>query len=222
MYQIVLIRHGQSEWNKQNLFTGWVDVDLSEQGVDEAITAGKVLKERGYEFTHAYSSMLKRANRTLDLVLENLGQVGLATTKHWRLNERHYGALQGLNKQETREKHGDEQVKIWRRSFTTKPPQADAQDVPTGYEGLDVYPRGESLSDTCERVTPYWENEIAAKVKSGEKIIITAHGNSLRALIKHLENISTDEIVKLEIPTGKPILIKLDKDLNFIERTPIE
>ncbi len=216
MYNLILIRHGQSEWNKKGLFTGWEDVPLSEKGIIEARDAGLLLKD--FKLTKAYTSMLRRAIHTCWLVLEEANQMNIPVKKDWQLNERHYGALQGKNKQEMRELHGDEQVHIWRRSFTTKPPQSEAKEVPYLYKGLDSFPTGESLNDTCKRVAPYWEDTISKDVLSGEQVLIAAHGNSLRALIKHLEKISDDEIVKLEIPTGKPILIKLDKDLNFISR----
>ncbi|MCB9093156.1 MAG: 2,3-bisphosphoglycerate-dependent phosphoglycerate mutase [Halobacteriovoraceae bacterium] len=220
--EIVVIRHGQSEWNKINQFTGWVDVELSEQGIEEAIQAGKILKTHNYHFTMAFTSVLKRANETLRIVLEQIGQNNLPVIRDWRLNERHYGDLQGKNKQQMRDEYGDEQVHIWRRSYNTKPPKSAEQPVPEGYDGLESYPQGESLEDTVFRVQPYWENVIKPKVKSGEKIIISAHGNSLRALIKLVEGISDDEIVKLEIPTGKPIKITFDENMNFISRDYIE
>ncbi len=222
MYELVLIRHGQSEWNKQNLFTGWVDVPLSEQGISEAVEAGQILKKNNYKFTFAYTSQLMRAIKTLWLTLEELGQMNIPVVKNWQLNERHYGGLQGKNKKETAEEFGEEQVKIWRRSFSTPPPVSDQEEVPAEYKGLEVVPRGESLELTCKRVIPYWDNEIKNRVKAGEKIIIAAHGNSLRALIKHLEGISDDEILKLEIPTGKPISMKLDENFNFISREYIQ
>jgi len=220
MYEIILIRHGQSEWNKQGLFTGWTDVALSEQGRQEAIAAGEALKN--YPLTLAYTSLLKRAIGTLWLALKHADQMNIPVIKDWHLNERHYGSLQGKNKEEMRKVHGKEQVHIWRRSFDTKPPQSDKLAAPAVYKGLENYPCGESLSDTCERVIPYWENEISQKVKSGEKIIIAAHGNSLRALIMHIEKISKDEIVKLEIPTGKLIKVTFDKEFNFMNRSYIE
>ncbi len=222
MYELVLIRHGQSEWNKQNLFTGWVDVPLSEQGLSEAKQAGEILKKNNYEFTFAYTSQLKRAIKTLWLTLEESDQMNIPVIKNWQLNERHYGGLQGKNKKETADEFGEEQVKIWRRSFSTPPPESEPEDVPAEYKGLEVVPRGESLELTCKRVIPYWDNEIKARVQSGEKIIIAAHGNSLRALIKHLEGISDDDILKLEIPTGKPISLKLDENFNFISREFIQ
>lgn len=218
MYQLILIRHGQSEWNKKKLFTGWYDAELSEQGRAEAIAAGERIKSLGLEFTFGYTSMLKRAIGTLWLALKHCDQMNIPIEKSWRLNERHYGALQGQNKDEARAKHGDEQVHIWRRSYDTPPPQSEPAEVPKLYKGLEKYPQGESLKMTYERVVPYWNSDIKPQVLSGEKIIIAAHGNSLRALIKHLEGISDDEIVKLEIPTGKPIKIELDKDLKFISR----
>ncbi len=220
MYEVILIRHGQSEWNKLGLFTGWTDVALSDQGRQEAMEAGELLKN--YPLTLAYTSLLKRAIGTLWLALKHADKMSLPVIKDWHLNERHYGALQGKNKEEMRKVHGKEQVHTWRRSFDIRPPQSENQPVPPEYKGLSQYPTGESLSDTCERVIPYWENEISQKVKSGERVIIAAHGNSLRALIMHIEKIPRDEIVKLEIPTGRPIKITLDKDFNFTNRSFIQ
>ncbi len=216
MYELILVRHGQSEWNKLGLFTGWTDVSLSEQGIKEAKDAGTKLKN--HKFSFAYTSMLKRAIHTCWLLLENADQMNIPVLKDWRLNERHYGSLQGKNKEEMRELHGKEQVHTWRRSFSTKPPQSEIQEVPTLYKGLNTYPTGESLENTCQRVIPFWEDEISKKVLMGESVLIAAHGNSLRALIKHLENISNDDINQLEIPTGRPIKITLNKELNFISR----
>ncbi len=196
MSKLVIIRHGQSEWNKANIFTGWVDVDLSEQGVKEANQAAELLKD--FKFDEAYTSVLKRANRTLDIILDKIGQSDIPTTKNKNLNERMYGDLQGKNKDQAREEFGDEQVHIWRRSFDTPPPG------------------GESLKDTLERVTPYFEEEIEPKLRAGENIIIAAHGNSLRALIMKLENIAPENIVSVEIPTGVPKVYELDKDLNVL------
>ena len=197
MAKLVIVRHGQSQWNLENRFTGWVDVDLSDKGVEEANAAGEKLK--GYTFDAAFSSVLKRANRTLDIILENIGQFNLQVEKNQALNERHYGDLQGKNKQEMREEYGDEQVHIWRRSYDVAPPN------------------GESLKDTKDRVLPYYEEKIEPLLKQGKTIIISAHGNSLRALIMHLENLTPDEILQKEIPTGSPILYDLDENLNIIE-----
>jgi 2,3-bisphosphoglycerate-dependent phosphoglycerate mutase len=223
MYELVLIRHGQSLWNKQNLFTGWEDVELSELGIDEAVSAGQILKKNHSDFDYSYCSMLKRSIKTLWLCLENLDLMNLPNEKSWRLNERHYGDLQGKNKDQARAKFGEEQVKIWRRSYSTKPPQSDPREVPRFYDGLESYPRGESLEDTYNRVVPFWKNDISTRFlqKKAKKILIVAHGNSLRALIKHLENISEEQIVELEIPTGRPISIKLNENLGFIERNYI-
>lgn len=197
MAKLVIVRHGQSQWNLENRFTGWVDVDLSDKGVEEANAAGEKLK--GYTFDAAFSSVLKRANRTLDIILENIGHFNLQVEKNQALNERHYGDLQGKNKQEMREEYGDEQVHIWRRSYDVAPPN------------------GESLKDTKDRVLPYYEEKIEPLLKQGKTIIISAHGNSLRALIMHLENLTPDEILQKEIPTGSPILYDLDENLNIIE-----
>jgi len=196
MATLVLVRHGQSVWNKENKFTGWVDVDLSEKGVEEAEKAGELLTD--YKFDEAYTSVLKRANRTLDIVLKKIGQEDIPITKDQALNERMYGDLQGLNKDDTRAKYGEEQVHIWRRSFDVQPPG------------------GESLKDTAERVIPYFEKEIAPKIKAGEKLIIAAHGNSLRALIMKLDKLSPEEILNVEIPTGVPKVYELDEDLNVL------
>ncbi len=218
MIKLVLVRHGESLWNLENKFTGWTDVDLSENGIKEAIEAGKVLKEKGFTFDIAYTSVLKRANRTLDFILKEL-DLNIPIYKSWHLNERHYGALQGLNKQETANKYGDEQVHIWRRSYDVKPPSLEDNDE-RYLDMLDNYteyiPHTECLKDTVERVIPYWENEILPNLKEGKKIIIVAHGNSLRGLIKYLDNISDEEIVKLEIETGNPICYELDDNLKPI------
>ena len=216
---LVLVRHGESEWNKLNLFTGWTDVDLSENGINEAIEAGKVLKEKGYTFNVAYTSVLKRANHTLDLILKELG-LDIPINYSWHLNERHYGALQGLNKKETAEKYGDEQVHIWRRSYDVQPP-ALSDDDERYQEMLGKYdeyiPHTECLKDTVERVIPYWNSEILPSIKEGKNVIIVAHGNSLRGLIKHLDNISDEDIVNLEIPTGNPLVYELDDELKPIK-----
>lgn len=213
MIKLVLVRHGQSMWNLENKFTGWADVDLSENGVKEATEAGKVLKEKGFSFDVAYTSVLKRANRTLELILNELGESDIPVNKSWRLNERHYGALQGLNKKETAEKYGDEQVHIWRRSYDVQPPALTDDDE--RYKAmLDKYteyiPHTECLKDTVERVIPYWEEEILPSLKEGKKVIIAAHGNSLRGLMKYLDGMSDEEVVNLEIATGNPICYELD------------
>ncbi len=219
MIKLVLVRHGQSQWNLENRFTGWTDVDLSTQGEEEAKEAGKVLKENGFTFDVAYTSVLKRANRTLDFILEELGQTNIPIYKHWRLNERHYGALQGLNKKDTADKYGDEQVHIWRRSYDVQPPALEDnderyQEMKSEYK--EYIPHTECLKDTVERVIPYWESDIKKSLLEGKKVIIVAHGNSLRGLIKFLDNISDDEIVSLEIPTGNPLVYELDDELKPI------
>jgi 2,3-bisphosphoglycerate-dependent phosphoglycerate mutase len=217
MPRLVLLRHGQSQWNLENRFTGWWDVGLSERGVAEAIAAGELMRERGFDFDTCFTSVLTRAIKTLDLSLEAMDRLWLPVRKHWRLNERHYGGLTGLNKQEMREKVGDEQVKIWRRSFDVAPPPLDP-DSPYNvaddrrYAGVDV-PATESLKDTIARVLPYWDEAIAPALKSGERVLIAAHGNSIRALVKLLSNIGDDEIVGVEIPTGQPLVYELDEDL---------
>lgn len=207
--KLVLIRHGQSEWNKLNLFTGWHDVDLSQEGVVEAMTAGKRIKEAGLEFDVAFTSVLTRAIKTLNYVLEESDQMWVPVHKSWRLNERHYGALQGLNKQETAEKYGADQVQKWRRSYDTLPPLLEENDERQAkndrrYQLLDTHaiPSGENLKVTLERVIPYWMDTIAPEIKEGRRVVIAAHGNSLRALVKFLEGISDDEIMDLEIQTG--------------------
>ena len=218
MIKLVLVRHGESEWNLSNKFTGWTDVELSENGVNEAIEAGKVLKEKGYTFDVAYTSVLKRANHTLDLILKEL-DLTIPINYSWHLNERHYGALQGLNKKETADKYGDEQVHIWRRSYDVQPPALTDDD--DRYKDMlskyDEYvPHTECLKDTIERVIPYWESDIEPSIKEGKNVIIVAHGNSLRGLIKYLDNISDDDIVGLEIPTGNPLVYELDDNLKPI------
>jgi 2,3-bisphosphoglycerate-dependent phosphoglycerate mutase len=224
MYKLVLIRHGESQWNKENRFTGWTDVDLSEKGVQEAKTAAEVLKAEGYTFDIAFASVLTRALKTLYSVLEGLNLLWIPVVKNWRLNERHYGALQGLNKAETAEKHGDEQVLIWRRSYDVPPPVLEESDE--RYPGHDPryadmdkkdLPLTECLKDTVERFLPLWHDEIAPTIKSGKKVIIAAHGNSLRALVKYLDNISDEDILKLNIPTGVPLVYELDADLKPIK-----
>jgi 2,3-bisphosphoglycerate-dependent phosphoglycerate mutase len=217
MPTLVLLRHGQSQWNLENRFTGWWDVDLSEAGVAEARSAGSLLRNKGVDFDCCFTSVLTRAIRTLHLVLHEMDRLWLPVTKNWRLNERHYGGLTGLNKQEMIDKVGAEQVKIWRRSYDIPPPPL-AQDSPYDvsrdrrYAGVDV-PRTESLKDTIARALPYYEAEIEAALRSGKRVLIAAHGNSLRGIIKYLSNIGDDEIVALEIPTGRPIIYELDDDL---------
>jgi len=224
MLKVVLLRHGESTWNKENRFTGWTDVDLSEQGLSEAKNAGEVLKEEGYIFDMAYTSVLKRAIRTLWITLDKLDLMWIPVERSWRLNERHYGALQGLNKAQTARKFGEEQVHIWRRSYDIQPPALDKQDE--RYPGKDPryknltdeeLPRTECLKDTVERFLPYWKDVIVPSIKSGKKIIIAAHGNSLRALVKYLDNIPDDEIVGLNIPTGIPLVYELDETLKPIK-----
>ncbi|MCD8204548.1 MAG: 2,3-diphosphoglycerate-dependent phosphoglycerate mutase, partial [Coprobacillus sp.] len=217
-YQLVLVRHGESEWNKLNLFTGWTDVDLSDKGREEAINGGKLLKEEGFKFDVAYTSTLKRAIHTLNLVLEELDQEYIPVYKTWRLNERHYGALQGLNKSETAEKYGEAQVKIWRRSYDVQPPALEETDprnpaLQDTYSGVGVQdlPLTECLKDTVARVLPYWETEIKPAIVSGKRVLIAAHGNSLRALLKYLENISDEDITELNIPTGVPLVLDFDE-----------
>ncbi|KGL43213.1 phosphoglyceromutase [Listeria newyorkensis] len=219
--KLVLIRHGQSEWNKLNLFTGWHDVDLSEQGVEEAKKAGELIKEAGLQFDVAFTSVLTRAIKTLDYALEGSEQLWIPVYKSWRLNERHYGALQGLNKQETADKYGADQVQLWRRSYDTLPPLLEENDERQAkndrrYQLLDTsaIPTGENLKVTLERVIPYWMDTIAPEIKSGKRVVIAAHGNSLRALVKFLEGISDDDIMELEIPTGVPLVYELDDDLK--------
>jgi 2,3-bisphosphoglycerate-dependent phosphoglycerate mutase len=224
MYKVVLLRHGESTWNKENKFTGWTDVDLSEKGLKEATEAGKLLKKEGFTFDLAYTSVLKRAIRTLWITLDEMDLMWIPVIRNWRLNERHYGALQGLNKAETAKKYGDEQVKIWRRSYSTQPPALEKTDE--RYPGNDLryaeltkdeLPLTECLKDTVARFVPYWENTIAPSIKEGKKVIIAAHGNSLRALVKYLDDISEDEIVGLNIPTGIPLVYELDENLNSIK-----
>jgi 2,3-bisphosphoglycerate-dependent phosphoglycerate mutase len=221
MHRLVLLRHGQSTWNKTNQFTGWTDVGLTERGVKEAHDSARLLREEGYTFDVAYTSVLRRAIQTLWLVLEDLELEWIPVRRRWRLNERHYGALQGLNKAETAEKHGAEQVQIWRRSYDIRPPALTKDDErwpghDRRYAGLapDKIPLTECLKDTVERFLPVWEEEIAPAVLRGERIIISAHGNSLRALVKHLDGIPDDEIPKLNIPTGIPLVYELDDDLE--------
>ena len=223
MIKLVLVRHGQSEWNLENRFTGWTDVELSEQGVREAKEAGKVLKEKGYHFDLAYTSVLKRAEHTLDLILKEMGEENIEIKRSWRLNERHYGALQGLNKDETRKKYGDEQVLLWRRSSDVSPPELEVTDPrypgnDPKYKDLteDELPKTENLIDTIKRVIEYWNSDIKPDLEKGRNIIIAAHGNSLRGLMKYLDDISDEDIVKLEIQTGNPICYELDDNLKPI------
>jgi len=222
MPQLVLIRHGQSAWNLENRFTGWWDVGLTPQGEEEAKKAGELLAAKGFDFDLCFTSLQTRAIKTLHIALEAMGRLWLPEEKHWRLNERHYGGLTGLDKSETAARHGDEQVKIWRRSFDIPPPASEpgsAFDLTNDrrYAGVTI-PSHESLKDTIARVLPYWEDRIAPALKDGRRVLISAHGNSLRALVKHLSNIADGDIVALEIPTGQPIVYDLDDDLNAIER----
>jgi 2,3-bisphosphoglycerate-dependent phosphoglycerate mutase len=223
MFKLVLLRHGESTWNQENRFTGWTDVELSEKGRQEAAEAGRLLKDGGYAFDLAYTSVLKRAIRTLWTTLDTLDLMWIPVAKSWRLNERHYGALQGLNKAETAAKHGDAQVKIWRRSYDIPPPALTRDDIRYSgrdprYAGLrpEEIPLTESLKDTVARFLPYWHDTIAPAVKSGRRVIIAAHGNSLRALVKYLDNVPEDEIVELNIPTGIPLVYELDESLRPI------
>ena len=223
MKKLVLLRHGESQWNRENRFTGWVDVDLSEKGRGEAKAAGQLLKSEGFVFDIAYTSVLKRAIRTLWTVLDEMDLMWIPVTKNWRLNERHYGALQGLNKSETAQRHGDEQVLIWRRSYDTPPPALEKDDAmypgkDPRYASLsdDELPATECLKDTVGRFLPYWHETIAPMIQDGKRVIITAHGNSLRALVKYLDNISDEDIVGLNIPTGIPLVYELDDDLRPI------
>jgi 2,3-bisphosphoglycerate-dependent phosphoglycerate mutase len=223
---LVLLRHGQSQWNLENRFTGWWDVDLSEQGIAEARAAGALLRDKGFDFDCCFTSLLTRAIRTLDLALHEMDRLWLPVSKDWRLNERHYGGLTGLNKQEMIDEVGAEQVKIWRRSFDIPPPPLDP-DSPYDvrgdrrYAGIDV-PRTESLKDTIARTLPYYEAEIAPALTAGKRVLVVAHGNSLRGILKYLSNIGDDEIVGLEIPTGKPIVYDLAQDLSVKRRYDLE
>ena len=223
MTKLVLLRHGESTWNKENRFTGWTDVGLTEKGVQEAMEAGRVLHEEGYTFDVAYTSVLARAIKTLWIVLEKMDLMWIPVYRSWRLNERHYGALQGLNKGETAEKHGMEQVEVWRRSYDIQPPPLDPDDP--RYPGkdprygdlrADELPLTECLKDTVERFLPYWHETIAPDVQAGKRVLIAAHGNSLRALVKYLDSISDDVIVGLNIPTGIPLVYELNDDLSPI------
>jgi len=221
MYKLVLLRHGESTWNRENRFTGWTDVDLSDRGRDEAKEAGRLLKTGGYVFDLAYTSLLKRAIRTLDIALDELDRMWIPVIKHWRLNERHYGALQGLNKAETAARHGDAQTKIWRRSYDIPPPPLAPDDErhpsrDPRYADLkpSELPLAESLKDTVARFLPYWHDTIAPTIQSRKRVLIAAHGNSLRALVKYLDNIPVAEIVELNIPTGIPLVYELNDSLT--------
>ena len=223
--ELVFIRHGQSEWNAKNLFTGWRDVNLSEKGVAEAQAAGQKLAAAGYEFDQAFTSVLTRAIKTCNIVLEESGQLWVPQTKSWRLNERHYGARQGLDKQQTAEKYGADQVHIWRRSYDTLPPLLPEDDEFSARKdrryahlAADTVPDGENLKITLERVLPLWQDEIAPATLAGKRVLVAAHGNSLRALAKHIEGIGDDEIMKLEIPTGQPLVYRLDGSLKVLEK----
>jgi len=222
MPRLVLIRHGQSAWNLENRFTGWWDVNLTDKGIEEAKAAGRLLADKGFDFDRCFTSVQTRAIKTLNIALEEMGRLWLPVEKDWHLNERHYGGLTGLDKAETAAKHGDAQVKIWRRSFDVPPPPLEAGSAfdlakDRRYDGIAI-PTAESLKDTIARVLPYWEDVIAPVLKAGERVIVSAHGNSLRALVKHLSGIADDEIVSLEIPTGQPIVYELDDTLAPTDR----
>ncbi|BBF43257.1 phosphoglycerate mutase [Lachnospiraceae bacterium KM106-2] len=222
---LVLLRHGESLWNKENLFTGWTDVELSEQGRKEAVEAGRVLREKGFDFDICYTSYLKRAIHTLNFVLDEMDRSWLPIIKSWKLNERHYGALQGLNKLETAKKYGEEQVKIWRRSYDVAPPRLEKTDLrnpalqePYRKEDQELLPIGESLEDTMARVIPYYEETILKNMKEGKRVLIAAHGNSLRALVQHLEGLSKEEILNVNIPTGIPLIYELNDEGKYIKK----
>ena len=224
MTKLVLLRHGESQWNLENRFTGWTDVDLTEKGEAEARESGKLLKEEEFQFDVAYTSMLKRANRTMEICLDEMDEDNIIIKYNWRLNERHYGALQGLNKTETAKKYGDEQVLIWRRSYATPPPQLDSDDerhprFDERYSDLasNELPASECLKDTVDRFLPYWHESIKPDIESGNRILIVAHGNSLRALVKYLDAVSDEDIVGLNIPTGVPLVYELDQNLKSIK-----
>lgn len=221
MYKIVLLRHGESIWNQENRFTGWTDVDLSEKGKQEARSAGELLQQQGYEFDAVYTSVLKRCIRTTWIVLDAMDRMWIPVVKDWRLNERHYGSLQGLNKAETAAEYGEEQVHIWRRSYDIQPPPLEASDE--RFPGNDpryahlsqeTLPLTECLKDTVDRVVPYWQSDIAPAIREGKKLLISAHGNSLRALVKYFDNVPDDVIPELNIPTGVPLVYELDQDLK--------
>jgi 2,3-bisphosphoglycerate-dependent phosphoglycerate mutase len=224
MYKIVLLRHGESEWNKENRFTGWTDVDLSEKGIEEAKNAGVLMKQAGFEFDIAYTSVLKRAIRTLWLALDKMDLMWIPVVNSWRLNERHYGALQGLNKAETAKKYGDEQVHIWRRSYDVQPPALTTDDErypgkERRYADMDKkdIPLTECLKDTVARFLPFWKKTVIPALKSGKRVLIVAHGNSLRSLVKYLDNVSEAEIIELNIPTGVPLVYELDDKFHPIK-----
>lgn len=224
MIKLVLVRHGQSMWNLENKFTGWTDVELSPKGIAEAKEAGKVLKEKGFSFGLAFTSVLKRAEDTLRYILKEMNEENIEIKRSWKLNERHYGALQGLNKEETKEKYGEKQVLLWRRSTDVRPPELDKSDKrypgnDPKYNGLseEELPKTENLLDTIKRVVEYWNSDIKPELENGRKIIIAAHGNSLRGLIKYLDNISDEDIIKLELQTGNPICYELDDNLKPIK-----
>jgi 2,3-bisphosphoglycerate-dependent phosphoglycerate mutase len=225
VHRLVLLRHGESTWNRENRFTGWTDVDLTEKGCEEAHEAGRLMKADGYEFDVAYTSVLKRALRTLWIALDEMDLLWVPVEKHWRLNERHYGALQGLNKAETAAKHGEAQVKIWRRSYDIPPPplephdeRSPARDRRYANVPQDLLPLTESLKDTVARFLPYWHETIAPVIRSGSRILIAAHGNSLRALVKYLDNVSESDILELNIPTGIPLVYELNDELKPLRK----
>jgi len=225
MYRLVLVRHGESVWNKENRFTGWTDVDLSERGMQEAKDAGKKMKEMGFMFKYAYTSYLKRAIKTLNIVLEEMDLLWIPVDKSWRFNEKHYGMLQGLNKRETVEKYGEEQVLIWRRSYSVAPPPLESTDTNHSqndirYQGIDdpaATPGTEALIDTVNRILPFWQDNIEKKLREEKEIIIAAHGNSLRAIVKHLKNISNEDIVSLNLPTGIPYVFEFDQNMKLVK-----
>lgn len=224
MHKLVLMRHGESQWNKENRFTGWADVDLTEEGRSQAYKAGELLKKHGFEFDQAFSSVLKRAIRTLWIALDAMDTMYLPVTKSWRLNERHYGALQGLNKAETAQKYGEEQVLIWRRAYATAPEPMPLDDkrhprFDPRYSNLDpaLLPATECLQDAVARVVPFWQQTIAPAIKSGQRVLISAHGNSLRALIKYLDDVSEEDIVGINVPTGQPLVYELDDNLKPVK-----
>jgi 2,3-bisphosphoglycerate-dependent phosphoglycerate mutase len=224
LHKLVLLRHGESQWNLENRFTGWTDVDLSEKGIKEATSSGEILKESGFDFDLVYSSLLLRAHRTMDICLEEMGISDIPLKYNWRLNERHYGTLQGLNKGETAQKYGDDQVLTWRRSYNTPPPPLGINDerhprFDNSYDDLNEnqLPASESLKDTMDRFLPYWHETISPSIQSGKKVLIVAHGNSLRALVKYLDDISEEEIIGLNIPTGVPLVYELDNQLSPIK-----
>lgn len=229
MHQLVLLRHGESVWNKENLFTGWTDVELSPRGEEESRNAGLLLKEHGFVFDMAFTSLLKRAIKTLWIVLEQMDLMWIPEHKEWRLNERHYGALQGLNKAETAQEYGDEQVKLWRRSYKVRPPALAEGDqrhpsFDPRYHSLpgELLPSTECLQDTVERVLPFWRQQAVPALRQGKRILIAAHGNSLRGLIKYLDQVADDDIVGLEIPTGSPLVYELDRDLKPVRHYYLE